>query len=251
MSEKNTPELQVATREASIKPVEPSVAQILSAAVSGGVTPDNVEVVERMMALMERNEARQAEKDFAGALADLQAETCRVSATRAVDQRPDGSCRYRFAPYEEIMAAVQPMLSRHGFSISFDTETGDQRLTSVCTLTHRGGHSRQNRFAVRYGKPPGSSDAQGDMSTKSYAKRGALCDALNIVIDHDDDGRNDGSPEPITANEAADLRAKCEEVGADKAKFLAFADAKSFEEIQADKLDMLLNELERKRKEKK
>lgn len=244
MSEKNT-KLQVATREATLT-VEPSVAQILSAAVSGGVTPDNVEVVERMMALMERNEARQAEKDFAGSLADLQAETCRVQATKAVDQKADGTCRYRFAPYEEIMAKVQPMLTRHGFSISFDSEVGDSRLTSICTLTHRGGHSRKNSFAVKYTTPPGSSAAQGDMSTKSYAKRGALCDALNIVVDKDDDGRNEGDPTPITASQAADLRAKCEEVNADKVKFLAFAGAATFEAIQADKLDELWDSLERK-----
>lgn len=245
MPENNELQLEVmGDKSPAIK--EPSVAQILSAAVSGGVTSENVEVVERMMALMERNEARMAEKDFAGALADLQAETCRVAATRAVDQKADGSCRYRFAPYEEIMAAVQPMLTKHGFSISFDTEVGEARLVSICNLTHRSGHSRKNSFAVKYTTPPGSSAAQGDMSTKSYAKRGALCDALNIVIDHDDDGRNVGDTTPITASQAADLRAKVEEVGADKPRFLAFAGAKTFEEIQADKLDELWDSLEKK-----
>ncbi len=188
---------------------EPSVAMMLSGVLeairSGDVTTQHVEVASKMMDLYERNEKRQAEKDFAAALTELQGETIRVQATKAVDVK-NGVPRYTFAPYEEIMRTVQPMLTRHGFSVTFDTKIDGDRLYSVCTLTHKAGHSRSNQFAVRFGKPPGSSDAQGDMSTKSYAKRGALCDALNISIDHDDDARMIGKP--IGKALAEELRAR-------------------------------------------
>lgn len=223
---------------------EPSVALMLQGALSniqsGEITERHVDVLSKMMDLYERNEKRAAEKDFASALADLQGETIRVQATKAVDQKADGTCRYRFAPYEEIMKTVQPMLTRHGFSITFDTEVGDNRLTSICTLMHKSGHARQNRFAVRYGKPPGSSEAQGDMATKSYAKRGALCDALNISIEHDTDGDDaKGLGSPITAQQVADLRDRVEACGAHEGKFLEYAGAKTFEEIPESKLDAL------------
>lgn len=238
---------QLATTE------QPSVALMLQGALSsiqrGEVTTQHVEVLDRMMGLYERNEKRQAEKDFAEALTALQGETIRVVATKKVDEKPDGSCRYKFAPYEEIMAAVQPMLSRHGFSITFDTEVGSDRLTSICTLMHKSGHTRQNKFAVRYGKPPGSSDAQGDMSTKSYAKRGALCDALNIAIDHDDDARAMGSP--ISAEAAEQLRKRVKACGANEAAFLKFAGAAHFEAIHESRMDDLLEMLERKEAAKK
>lgn len=228
---------------------EPSVALMLQTMVEKGITGESVAAFSQLCALKERMDDKQAERDFAAALVDLQGETIRVQATKAVDQKSDGTCRYRFAPYEEIMAVVQPMLSRHGFSITFDTEVGDNRLNSICTLTHKSGHSRTNKFAVRYGKPPGSSEAQGDMATKSYAKRGALCDALNISIDHDtdgDDARNIGAA--ITQEQADELRDWVDSTGTDRATFLKYAGAKTFEEIPENRLEELHAQLARKAK---
>jgi hypothetical protein len=222
---KEIPQMQLVEAKA-----QPTVAQMLSGALDsiqrGEVTPVHVEVLKGMMDLYERDENRRAEKDFAAALVQLQGETANVSATKKVDVKPDGTCRYRFAPYEEIMRTVKPMLTRYGFSVTFDTEANGDRLTSVCTLMHRGGHTRQNRFAVRYSKPPGSSDPQGDMSTKSYAKRGALCDALNIVVEHDDDARMLGAP--IGKALADELEARVKACGADREAFLKFAGVNSF-----------------------
>ena len=203
---------------------EPSVGVMLQNALasiqSGEITTQHVEVLGKMMDLYERNDKRQSERAFAEALTALQGETIRVQATKAVDVK-NGIPRYTFAPYEEIMAQVQPMLTRHGFSITFDTKVDAERLTSVCTLTHKAGHSRSNQFSVRFSKPPGCSDAQGDMSTKSYAKRGALCDALNIVVDHDDDARMIGKP--IGKALAAELKARVDATGSDEMAFLRFA----------------------------
>lgn len=240
--------------ERTLATQEPSVGQMLSGMLSGlqqgQITPQHVDVLKGMMDLYERAEKRQAEKDFAAALTDLQGETIRVQATKAVDVK-DGKPRYTFAPYEEIMAVVQPMLTRHGFSVTFDTKIEEQRLYSICTLTHKSGHSRSNQFAVRFSKPPGSSDAQGDMSTKSYAKRGALCDALNISIDHDTDGDDErGLGQHITPEQVEELKRRVAETQSDVAKFLAYAEARSFEEISESKYDDLIATLERRAKAK-
>lgn len=247
--------------ELSTVPQEPSVALMLQGALaniqSGAITPEHVEVLGKMMDLYERNEKRQGERDFAAALTALQGETIRVDATKKVDEKADGSCRYKFAPYEQIMEVVQPMLTAHGFSITFDTEISSDnlRLTSICTLTHKSGHFRTNKFAVRFGKPPGSSDAQGDMSTKSYAKRGALCDALNISIDHDNDGLENVKIEgaAITQQEADELRDLVDDSGSDRQRFLDYAHSeentkKSFEEIASAKLSVLHKRLTAKMK---
>ncbi len=246
------PQMQLADKPRrklkSITPAEePSVGQMLSGALAsiqrGEVTPQHVEVLDKMMGLYERNEKRQAEKDFAAALTELQGETIRVQATKAVDIK-NGVPRYTFAPYEEIMRTVQPMLTRHGFSVTFDTKIDGDRLYSVCTLTHKAGHSRSNQFAVRFTTPPGSSSAQGDMSTKSYAKRGALCDALNISIDHDDDARMIGRP--IGQALALDLEDRVAKVGADEDVFLKYAGAKTYAEISDERYAALDELLKRK-----
>jgi hypothetical protein len=232
--------------ETQLATQEPSVAIMLSGFIEKGITAENVAAFAQLVALKERMDDRSSERAFAEALTALQGETIRVKATKAVDQKADGTCRYRFAPYEEIMAAVQPMLTRHGFSVTFDTEiTPDgMRLTSLCTLTHSSGHSRTNKFAVRFGKPPGSSDAQGDMSTKSYAKRGALCDALNISIDHDDDAAAEG--DNISMNDAYELRDWVQAIGADQEQFLKFAGAETFQTISQSRLTSLRSALKEK-----
>jgi hypothetical protein len=236
---------------------EPSVAMMLQKVIDGGITADNVSALESLVGLYDRMQAKQAEKDFAAALTELQGETIRVQATKAVDVK-NGIPRYTFAPYEEIMRTVQPMLTRQGFSVTFDTKIDGDRLYSVCTLTHKSGHSRSNQFAVRFGKPPGSSDAQGDMSTKSYAKRGALCDALNISIDHDDDARMIGKP--IGKAIAEDLLNRVKLTGSDMISFLKFAGVtlppkveienydpiEFFEQISDDRFDSLDQILKRK-----
>ncbi len=222
---------------------EPSVAMMLQKVIDGGITNENVAALESLVGLYDRMQAKNAEREFSAALADLQAETIRVQATKSVDVR-DGVPRYKFAPYEEIMRTVQPMLTRHGFSVTFDTKVEGDRLNSICTLTHKSGHSRSNQFAVRFSKPPGSSDPQGDMSTKNYAKRGAFCDCLNISIEHDDDARMIG--QPIGSALAGDLAARVEEVGADREAFLKFAGAKEFEEISDERWPVLDELLKRK-----
>ena len=239
--------------ELQLQPHQDSDASVNILSVIARAAQDpaiDVDKMERLLGMAERMSERQAEKDFAAALTALQGETIRVEATKAVDQKADGTFRYKFAPYEAIMKEVQPMLTKHGFSITFDTEVGEQRLTSICTLTHSSGHSRSNRFAVRYGKPPGSSDAQGDMSTKSYAKRGALCDALNISIEHDTDGNDArGLGAAITPEQCESLRRRVKATATDEAKFLRYAGASTFEEITEAKyglLDKFLTQKEQK-----
>ncbi len=223
---------------------EPSVALMLQKVIDGGITADNVSALEALVGLYDRMKAKNAEREFAAALTDLQGETSSVQATKAVDEKPDGTVRYRFAPYTEIMRTVKPMLSRYGFSVTFDTEHNGDRLTSICTLMHRSGHSRQNRFSVRYSGPPGTSPAQGDMSTKSYAKRGALCDCLNIVVEHDDDARMIG--QPIGKALAEDLEVRVKAVGSDVETFLKYAGASKFEDISDEKWETLDSMLKRK-----
>jgi hypothetical protein len=218
---------------------EPSVALMLQKVIDKGITKDNVTALESLVGLYDRMQAKNAEREFSAALVELQGETISVQATKSVDVR-DGVPRYKFAPYEEIMSVVQPMLTRHGFSVTFDTKIEGDRLNSICTLTHKSGHSRSNQFAVRYSKPPGSSDPQGDMSTKNYAKRGAFCDCLNISISHDDDARMIGKPIGDHRGEALEARVKA--CGADREAFLRFAGAIDFSQI-SDERWMALDEL--------
>lgn len=217
---------------------EPTVADMLRSLLNSPEALKNVAAVEQMVKLYEHMEERNAEKEFARAFVDLQADMPKVSATRAVPNN-DGSVRYRFAPFEEIMDQVAPLLKKHGFTVTFSTDFKEGRMIKLCTLQHTGGHSKATSFAVRIGSgPPKASEAQADGAASTYAKRFALVDALNIrVAGLDSDAANEGTA--ITPEQAKDLSDRLTRIGVDHAAFLKFAGSQSFSEISSVKLEML------------
>lgn len=233
---------QLATRE-------PSIPQILAAAVQGGITKENVEVVKELVAMQKQMRDEEAQRDFAAAFAKLQAECAPVKASKAVPGN-DGTIRYCYAPYEAIMKEVAPLLKTHGFAVTFDTDIVEGRVIATCTLMHTSGHSKSNKFAARIGSgPPKASEAQSDGAATTYAKRFALCAALNIVVEGIDNDAKGQDLEPITEQESVELQEWCEQTGADKAKFLKFAGVSKFADIPRSKLPEL-KEILRRRKDK-
>ena len=200
---------------------EPSVALMLQKVIDKGITAENVQALDSLVGLYDRMQSKQAEKEFSQAFSELQAELPDIAAIKPVYAK-DGTVKYHYAPYEEILDKVRPFLKKHGFSISFNTDTKDGRITSICTLRHISGHSQTNQFGVRIGSgPPHATEPQADTSAKNMAKRGALSDALNIVVDHDDDARMIGKP--IGNALALDLYNRVKETKSDERAFLKFA----------------------------
>ena len=220
-------ESEIPTRELAV--VQPTALSLIDKLISAGpLNADSVGVMERLVALDREVRKDNAERDFAVALAALQQETGKVKATKAVLNR-DQTIRYYFAPFEDIMDQVQPLLNKHSFSVSFDMDFSEGRVTETCILTHSSGHQRRNKFIVRIGGgPPGATETQADGAAATYAKRGALCNALNIVTGVDTDGvatdaRAEGAP--ITEDQALWLRDMVKQTKSDEAAFLKFANA--------------------------
>ena len=200
---------------------EPSVALMLQKVIDKGITAENVQALDSLVGLYDRMQAKDAEKQFAKAFAELQSEMPAVAAMKPVPAK-DGTIKYYYAPYEELHEQMKPLLSKHGFSVSFNTTREQGTITSICTLRHISGHSQTNQFSVRIGQgPPHATEPQADTSAKNMAKRGAFSDALNIVVDHDDDARMIGKP--IGKALAEELLARVRETGSDMFAFLKFA----------------------------
>ena len=227
---------ELATREPQTLAIANSsdpVAGMLEAVIKQGVTTQNVAALEQLVGLYERMQDRDAEKQFAIAFSALQADTPSIQAVKPVPSR-DGTVKYRYAPYDVVMDEVRPLLVKHGFTVTFSTDYKDGRVIQECTLQHIGGHKRTNRSMARVGNgPPGSSEAQADGAASTYAKRKALCDCLNIIVETDTDARSEGAP--ITQDQADELRKRVRACGADEAAFLKFAGVGFFEDIGADR----------------
>ena len=231
----------------------PTVIDMISAMIDRGITKENAEALTTLCKLKNDEEDRNAEKQFNAAFVALQTDIPRIRATKPVPNN-DGTTRYKFAPYEELMAQVQPLLQKHGFAISFSSDVQEGRFIEICTLSHVAGHKRTNQFAVRIGSgPPKATETQADGAAATYAKRYALCNCLNIVISAlDDDAAAVGSTEKITQEQAKSLRERVHSTGSDETAFLKFAhqsrDVKPYEEIPASRYAELDKNLRRKEK---
>lgn len=153
------------------------------------------------------------------------------------------------------MKQVGPLLQKHGFTISFSNDFKEGRLIETCTLTHKGGAKRSNQFAVRIGKgPPASTETQADGAAATYAKRFALCDALNIVVERmDDDARSEGHQ--ITSQQAEELQRRVMDTESNELAFLKLAGVTAisgkptlehYKAIMSDKYSILDEMLQRK-----
>ena len=240
-----TTQTALATVEAqALQPHDPSIGEWMQQILTADISPEKVTVLKDLLRLG-------AEQKFNRAFTLLQSEMPAVQAMKPVPNK-DGSVRYRFAPYPDIMRQIQPMLTKHGFSVRFSSTTDEKRVAMTCTLMHADGHSVSNEFSVRVGQgPPGSSEAQADGSAASYAQRGALCDALNIVVRTDDDARLQGDNQTkVTPEQAFELERRVKELNRNVAAFLQLADAKTFEEILARRYDYLDEQLRRQENKK-
>lgn len=195
------------------------VGDMLKAVIDKGVTQDNVAALEKIVGLYERMEEKNAEKQFAASFVALQQDLPVIVAQTVIVNRG------KYERFEDVMHVVQPLLTKHGFSISFSNENVDGRVTETCHLTHVGGHKRVNSFTVRVsGKA--DSETQADCKAGTTAKRNALLNALNIVIRQDclqdeDDPRNEG--EFITPEQAEELQRRVRETESNEIAFLKLA----------------------------
>lgn len=221
--------------QAALTRVEPSVADMLQAVVTQGVTSENVAAIEKLVGLYERMEAKKAEQAYAIAFNSLQKEMPQIVATSVIPNRG------KYERFEDVMLQVKPLLDKNGFTVSFSQVSIENRTTVTCTVRHVAGHVTVNSFTVR-GGGKADSETQADCKSATTAKRNAFLQAFNIVIRQDylqdeDDPRNEGAF--ITPEQASDLEYRVNETRSDAAKFLALAGAKSFETIMSGKYNML------------
>ena len=143
---------------------------------------DKIDALERLIALREREDSRQATIAFEKHFAELQAEMVAVPRNKA-------GFGYKYCPIETMQKVCAPLIARHGFSYRWEelvTETGIKR----CTIFISGhGHTKTNSFDVP--KLIGTDrmnpiQVAGAMST--YGRRYTFIAGFGIVIvDEDDD----------------------------------------------------------------
>lgn len=225
-----------------------SIMAVISRAASDPTM--DVDKLERLMSLYERITAGQAEQAFASALAAAQAEIPQVLRDASNDHT-----KSRYARLETINAAVVPVVTRHGFSMSFGTEDSPQQghYRVTCSLMHEGGHSRQYHadlpadVAGSQGKA-NKTAIQGFGSTVSYGRRYLTLLIFNVALtNEDDDAHAAGRGKVITEEQAAEIRDLIAETQGDTARFCRYFKIEAIPDLPADAYDRALAMLHAKR----
>jgi len=226
----------------AIERAAPTVATMLDTFIQRGVTAENVAAFEKLVEVHERMQAKDAEKQFNSAFVALQSDLPVIVATTVIPNRG------KYERFEDVAKVVNPLLVKHGFSVSFSMDVRENRVIETCHLRHTAGHSQSNSFAVRTGKA--DTDTQADCKAATTAKRNALLNCLNIVIRQDvlqdEEGDATLSGECVDFAQAQYLKEQVKETGTDEAAFLAYAQAKGYDAIPKASYDRLVQLLHKK-----
>ena len=191
--------------------------EMIQRAVESGAS---MEVLEKMMTLQERWEASQNRKAFDAAMAAAKAEIPTIRKNREVDfTSSKGRTHYRYEDLGEIATVVTPILGRHGLSYRFRTTSNlNEPVTVTCIISHRDGHYEENTLCAGRDESGNKNSIQAIGSTSTYLQRMTLKAALGLAVSNDDDGKASES-DAISEDQAAELIALADEVGADKRAF--------------------------------
>lgn len=191
----------------AVSRIEPQAAQVVAAtpmdmlqqAVASGAS---VELMERLLTMQERWEANAARKAFNAALTAAMGEIPAIVRTAKVERvSKDGKDAgvFRHETMQEIARVVNPILSAHGLSYRFRTDTGERGVTVTCVLMHEAGHQEENSLTAPFDTSGGKNNVQGIGSTQTYLQRYTLKAALGLAVVKDDDGKGaDDDAGPLT-----------------------------------------------------
>lgn len=148
----------------------------------------DVAKLEKIIELQERVLKHQSEQAFNVAFSALQSDIPTIIEKASTDKAT-------YAPLEDIIEPVRPVLSRHGFSLSFRTEWPTEKSVKVIgILTHREGHARQSEFLSAADQSGSKNPIQALASAVSYGKRYTTKDLLCIVTRGEDDDAEKAVP---------------------------------------------------------
>lgn len=233
------------TALAAITPME-----MLDRAITSGAS---VETLEKLMSLQERWEKNQARKAFDDAMAAAKAEIPVISKNRTVDfTSSKGRTHYRHEDLAEVARTVNPILSKHGLSYRFKTQSApNEPIVVTCIVSHRLGYFEENTLTAGRDDSGNKNHIQQIGSTLTYLQRMTLKAALGLAAAEDDDGqKSEEVAGPIGQEHVSKILALIEETETDIAKFCEYLKVDAIPDIPASEFPRVLAMLEKKRASK-
>ena len=145
----------------------------------------DVDKMERLLNMQERVIGRQAKAEFDTAMAQMQSELPSIGERGGIKDR-NGNIQSRYALWEDINAAIKPIMQKHGFALSFRTDFSDG-VTVSGVLSHKGGHREETSIKLPSDTSGSKNAVQAIGSSVSYGKRYTASALLNLTSHGEDD----------------------------------------------------------------
>jgi hypothetical protein len=149
-----------------------------------------VDALKDLFALRQQMVDEIARKEFYEALRLVQQELPPIERKRVVKNK-DGTVRYKYASYEDIVKVAKPILTAHGFSFAFKSEVRDKVITIKCELYHESGHVESTEVSLPILDTGNMNQAQTIGALVTYAKRYSLSLLLGLATEEDVDANED------------------------------------------------------------
>lgn len=146
----------------------------------------DIDKMERLLQMHERMLDREAASAYTAALATMQPRLPSIKERGAIKDR-SGNVQSTYALWEDINAAIKPVLQEFGFALSFRTSTGQGMVKVVGVLAHKGGHSEQTEIELPADTSGSKNGVQSVGSSVSYGKRYSAGALLNLTTHGEDD----------------------------------------------------------------
>jgi len=197
----------------------------------------DLDKMERLMAMRERELNRQAEQAFNLAMKAAQAEMRTIGADANNSQT-----RSKYATYAKLDSVLRPIYTKHGFSISFDEDDSPKadHIRVLCYVAHEAGYTRTYRKDM---PADGKGARGGDVMTKthaagaaaSYGMRYLLKGIFNVAVGEDDTDGNTGedTSKTISAAQRNELQELIEKLRWDVPGFCEWAKIEALPDLEA------------------
>lgn len=217
----------VATALATVddKPQSVSPMALLQQAVSQNMDPQQL---LQLTDLYERWAKNDAASKFGEAISEFQRRCPRIHKERKVNAGP---LNYQYASFDDVMREAGPHLAACGLAVSFSTDSTDKGIRVTCRVRH-GIHAEDHTLEVPIPDMK-VNQTQRYGAALNYAKRYALCAALNIVVTDDVDDDANSVYETIDDQQELEITALIDEKGVDRARFLAWMGVEKITDIAA------------------
>jgi hypothetical protein len=199
------------------------------------MNPDvDVDKLERLLALSERTQARNAEREFNEAMRAVQKNAPSIKRNKSNEQT-----KSNYADLEELNRRLIPIYTSEGFSLSFGTADcpvpDHYRVT--CIVSHIGGHSRPYQADI----PNDMNGLKGNAnktgthafgSSMSYGRRYLTLLIFNITLSNEDNDGN-GLGETVSDTQANEIEHLIADYEINRPAFFKWAKVNNVNQILA------------------